>query len=79
MSTLLRITTLASNDNKLKQSSGQMLISINIIPLLSDNIEKNPHIPFVLGLIETDKIFFAPVVSIKTLTVKKDRRSSQTV
>lgn len=43
----ISVSTLASNDNKLKQSSGQMLILLKIMPFLLNNLEKNEYL-FVL-------------------------------
>lgn len=44
----ISVSTLASNDNTLKQSSGQMLILLKIIPFLLNTIEKNEYVQFIL-------------------------------
>ncbi|KAL3967359.1 claudin [Sarotherodon galilaeus] len=68
----ISIATLASSDNRLKQSSGQMIILIKILPfLLYSVVEKNPFIQFILDLIEIVKILFAPVVSLQTVSKLK--------
>nr|XP_054587799.1 uncharacterized protein LOC129153069 [Nothobranchius furzeri] len=68
----ISIATLASSDNRLKQSSGQMLILIKILPFLLDCVvEKNPYIQFILDLIEIVKILFAPVLSVQTVSKLK--------
>lgn len=61
------VSTLASNDNKLKQSSRQMLILLKIMPFLLNTIEKNEYVQFVLDLIEIVQILFAPVLSVQTV------------
>lgn len=48
----ISLSTLASNDNKRKQSSGQMLILLKIMPFLLSNIENNVYVQFVLDLVE---------------------------
>ncbi|KAM7366747.1 hypothetical protein PAMP_014697 [Pampus punctatissimus] len=63
----ISVSTLASNDNKLKQSSGQMLILLKIMPFLLNTIEKNEYVQFVLDLIEIIQILFAPVLSVQTV------------
>lgn len=44
----ISVSTLASNANKLKQSSGQILILLKIIPFLLNTIEKNEYVQFIL-------------------------------
>lgn len=63
----ISVSTLASNDNKLKQSSGQMLILLKIMPFLLNIIEKNVHVQFVLDLIEIVQILFAPILSVQSV------------
>ena len=63
----ISVSTLASNDNKLKQSSGQMLILLKIMPFLLNTIEKNEYVQFVLDLIKIVHILFAPVLSVQTV------------
>lgn len=68
----ISFSTLASNDNKLKQSSGQMLILLKILPFLLNRIENSEYVKFILELIQIVKIVFAPVVSVHTvLRLKK--------
>lgn len=68
----INYVTLASSDNKLKQSSGQMLILLKIVPFLLNSLATNEYVKFVLELIEIVKILFAPVVSVNTvLRLKK--------
>ncbi|XP_030579955.1 uncharacterized protein LOC115785156 isoform X1 [Archocentrus centrarchus] len=63
----ISVTTLASNDNKLKQSSGQMLILLKIMPFLLNSIEKNEYVQFVLDLIKIVQILFAPILSVQSV------------
>lgn len=58
----ISVSTLASNDNKLKQSSGQMLILLKIMPFLLNSIEKNEYVQFVLDLNEIVQILFVQSV-----------------
>jgi len=67
----ISVSTLASNDNKLKQSSGQMLILLKILPFLLNSIEKNEYVQFVLDLIEIVQIIFAPVLSVQSVWTLK--------
>lgn len=46
----ISVSTLASNDNKLKQSSGQMLILLKIMPFLLSSIEKKLICSVCFGL-----------------------------
>lgn len=61
------VSTLASNDNKLKQSSRQMLILLKIMPFLLNTIEKNEYVQIVLDSIEIVQILFAPVLPVQTV------------
>ncbi|KAF3857496.1 hypothetical protein F7725_009355 [Dissostichus mawsoni] len=61
------VNTLSSNDNKLKQSSGQMLILLKIMPFLLNNMKGNIYVKFILELIEIVQIVFAPVISLQTV------------
>lgn len=63
----ISVNTLASNDNKLKQTSGQMLILLKIIPFLLNSIEKSEYVQFVLDLIEIVQILFAPVLYVQSV------------
>lgn len=63
----ISVTTLTSNDNKLKQSSGQMLIFLKILPFILNGISGNIYVQFVIELIEITHILFSPVLAIETL------------
>ena len=58
--------TLAANDNRLKQSSGQMLILLKILPFLLDGVD-NEYTKFLLKLIEIVQIVLAPIISLQTV------------
>ncbi|KAK7886077.1 hypothetical protein WMY93_025698 [Mugilogobius chulae] len=72
--TPISVSTITSNDNKLKQSSGQMLVLLRILPFILQSLEENEHCHLLLELIEIVFIAFAPVLSnatvdkLKTLT-----------
>jgi len=63
----ISVNTLASNDHKLKQTSGQMLVLLKIMPFLLNGIEKNEYVQFVLDLIEIVQIIFAPILSVQSV------------
>lgn len=48
----ISVTTLSSNDNKLKQSAGQMLVMLKILPFLIDKIGENVHTQLLLKLLQ---------------------------
>jgi len=60
-------STLASNDNKLKQSSGQMLVLLKILPFLLDVIRGTAYLSFILELLEIVQILFSPVICLETI------------
>ncbi len=60
-------STLASNDNKLKQSSGQMLVLLKILPFLLDVIKGSAYFSFILELLEIVQILFSPVICLETI------------
>ncbi|CAG5851037.1 unnamed protein product [Menidia menidia] len=64
-------STLASSDNKLKQSSGQMIVLLKILPFLIDSVKDNEYYKIILELIEIVKILFAPVIGLQTLSKLK--------
>lgn len=64
----ITVNTLASNDNKLKQSSGQMLVLLKILPFLMNNVEGNVYMQLILEVIEITQILFAPVISLQTIS-----------
>ncbi|XP_023254471.1 uncharacterized protein LOC111648952 [Seriola lalandi dorsalis] len=67
----ISVSTLASNDDKLKQSSGQMLMLLQIMPFLLNCLEKNTYIQFVLDLRDIVQTLFAPVLSVQTVSTLK--------
>lgn len=62
----ISVSTLAANDNKLKQSCGQMLILLKILPFLLNGMD-NEYVKFILKLIEIVQIVLAPVISLETV------------
>lgn len=63
----ISVTTLSSNDNKLKQSAGQMLVMLKILPFLIDTTGENAHMHLLLKLLEIVKILFSPIIAFSTL------------
>lgn len=63
----ITVNTLSSNDNKLKQSSGQMLVFMKIFPFIVNSISTNVYVQFIIGLLEISQIIFSPVIAIETL------------
>ncbi|XP_061747842.1 uncharacterized protein LOC133549871 [Nerophis ophidion] len=63
----ISVTTLSSNDNKLKQSAGQMLVLLKILPFLIDTTGENAHTQLLLKLLEIVKILFSPIIALATL------------
>ncbi len=64
-------STLASNDNKLKQSSGQMLVLLKILPFLLDVIKGSAYFSFILELLEIVQILFSPVICLESIDKMK--------
>ncbi|XP_030231383.1 uncharacterized protein LOC115557593 [Gadus morhua] len=62
------VNTLSSNDNKLKQSAGQMLVLLKILPFLIDKIGENDYTQMLLKLLEIVKILFSPIIALSTLS-----------
>lgn len=58
----------SSNDNKLKQSAGQMLVLLKILPFLIDKIGENDYTQMLLKLLEIVKILFSPIIALSTLS-----------
>lgn len=56
--------TLAFSDNKLKQSSGQMIVLLKILPFLIDTIKGSDYHSVIIELIEIVQILFAPVICL---------------
>lgn len=67
----ITVTTLSSNDNKLKQSSGQMLVLLKILPFILDSCERDEYFQVIIELIEIVQILFAPVISLATIAKLK--------
>ncbi|KAI2664018.1 ADP,ATP carrier protein 3 [Labeo rohita] len=53
----ITVTTLSSNDNKLKQSSGQMLVLLKILSFILDSCERDEYCQVIIVLIEIVQIF----------------------
>ena len=68
---LIKHSTLASSDNKLKQSSGQMLVLLKILPFLIDAVKGNEYHTLILELIEIVQILIAPVICLQTINKLK--------
>lgn len=49
-----------------KQSSGQMLVLLKIVPFLLDVIKGTAYFSFILELLEIVQILFSPVISLET-------------
>lgn len=64
-------STLASSDNKLKQSSGQMIVLLKILPFLIDKVKGTEYYAIILELIEIVQILFAPVIGLQTINKLK--------
>ena len=64
-------STLASSDSKLKQSSGQMIVLLKILPFLIDTAKDTEYYKIILELIEIVKILFAPVIGLQTINELK--------
>ena len=60
-------STLSSNDNRLKQSSGQMLVLLKILPFLLNNVKDSEFVQFIIELVEITQILLAPVISLHTI------------
>lgn len=64
----ISVNTLSSNDNKPKQSVGQMLVLLKIMPFLIDIAGENEHTQMLLKLLEIVKILFSPIIALPTLS-----------
>lgn len=62
----ISVSTLAANDNKIKQSCGQMLILLKILPFILNDIDSE-YVKFILKLIQIVQIILAPVNSLGTV------------
>lgn len=67
---LISVNTLLSIDNKLKQSSGQMLVLLKILPFLDDNNRENDYINFLPQIIRAGQnSVFTNYYSVNTFNV----------
>lgn len=64
----ISVNTLSSNDNKLKQSAGQMLVLLKILPFLIDKIGENNYTQMICKMLEIVKILFSPIIAVSTLS-----------
>lgn len=64
----ISVSTLSSNDNKLKQSAGQMLVLLKILPFLMDKIGENHYTQMLRNMLEIIKILFSPIIAVSTLS-----------
>ena len=64
----ISVSTLSSNDNKLKQSAGQMLVLLKILPFLFDKIGENDYTQMIRKMLEIVKILFSPIIALSTLS-----------
>ena len=60
-------STLASTDNNLKQSSGQMIVLLKILPFIIDAVKTTNYHNVIIELIEIIHILFAPVICLQTI------------
>ncbi|XP_028297865.1 uncharacterized protein LOC114460021 [Gouania willdenowi] len=67
----ITLSTLAANDNRLKQSCGQMLILLKILPFLLDGVD-NECTQFIIKLIQIVQLVLAPTISLKTVLRLKE-------
>lgn len=67
----ITVTTLSSNDNNLKQSSGQMLVLLKIVPFILDSCERDEYFQVIIELTEIVQILFAPVISLASIAKLK--------
>ena len=62
------VSTLMSNDGKLKQSSGQILVLLRILPFVLKSLKASAYVHLIIELIEIVQIVFAPVLTIATVS-----------
>ncbi|CAJ1050800.1 uncharacterized protein LOC127420693 isoform X2 [Xyrichtys novacula] len=67
----ISVNTLTSDDNILKQSAGQMLVLLKILPFLFDTIGDNDYTKMLHKLLEIVKILFSPIIALSTLSKLK--------
>ena len=58
------VSTLAANDNRLKQSSGQVLILLKILPFLLNDVDSD-YVTFIVKLSEIVQKVLAPIISLQ--------------
>lgn len=64
----ISLSTLMSSDGKLKQSSGQILVLLRILPFVLEGLEDNAYVHLINELIEIVQIVFAPVLTVATVS-----------
>lgn len=64
----ISLSTLMSSDGKLKQSSGQILVLLRILPFVLESVEDNAYVHLIHELIEIVHIVFAPVLTLATVS-----------
>ncbi|XP_062863880.1 uncharacterized protein LOC134325564 [Trichomycterus rosablanca] len=60
------VSTLTASDNKLKQSCGQMLILLKVLPFILYDLD-DEYVTFIVKLIEIVQIVLAPIISLQTV------------
>ncbi len=64
----ISLSTLMSSDGRLKQSSGQILVLLRILPFVLESLEDNVYVHLIHELIEIVQKVFAPVLTIATVS-----------
>ena len=64
----ISVGTLTSSYGILKQSSGQMLVLLRILPFVSESLELNAYVQSIIEIKEIVQIVFAPVLAIATVS-----------
>lgn len=72
----ISVNTLSSNDNKLKQSAGQMLVLLNILPFLIDKIGENDYTQMLLKLLESQNSVFTYYCSLNSFKAEAFNRAT---
>lgn len=68
---MVAFSTGLQSDSKLKQSSGQMLVLLKILPFLMDTAKDTEYYKIIIELIEIAEILFAPVIGLETISELK--------
>lgn len=64
----ISLSTLMSSDGKLKQSSGQILVLLRMLPFVLGSLEDNAYVHLINELTEIVQIVFAPILTITTVS-----------